>query len=67
MSGHRPFDELTQDFSPERRQRVAALKSEMLEDMRATEVVRGKEITPGRRTEMTEVRVTAADAKKVKP
>ncbi len=67
MSGHRPFDELTQDFSPERRQRVAALKSEMLEDMRATEVVRSKEMTPGRRKEMTEVRATAADAKKVKP
>ena len=67
MSGHRPFDELTKDFSPERRQRVEALKSEMLEDMRATEVVRSKEITPGRRKEMTEVRVAAADAKKVKP
>ena len=67
MSGHRPFDELTQDFSPERRQRVEALKSEMLEDMRATEVVRSKEIIPGRRKEMTEVRVAAADAKKVKP
>ena len=66
MSGHRPFDELTQDFSPKRRQRVDALKSEMLEDMRSTEVERSKKNTSGCRTEVTEARVTAADSKKIK-
>ena len=66
MSGHRPFDELTQDFSPQRRKRVDALKSEMLEDMRSSEVERSDENSLGYRVEVTEVIVTPADSKKVK-
>ena len=33
MSGHRPFNELTQDFTPERRSRIAGMKDELLGDM----------------------------------
>ena len=33
MSGHYPFRELTKYFSPARRQRIAALKAEMLAAM----------------------------------
>ena len=29
MSGHRPFSELTKDFTPERRQRIEAQKVEL--------------------------------------
>ena len=31
MSGHRPFSELTKDFTPERRQRIEAKKSRVAE------------------------------------
>ena len=30
MSGRRPFSELTEDFSVERRQRIAAIKQELV-------------------------------------
>ena len=29
MSGHRPFNELTKDFTPERRQRIEAKKADL--------------------------------------
>ena len=29
MSGHRPFSELTKDFTPKRRQRIEAKKAEL--------------------------------------
>ena len=29
MSGHRPFSELTKDFTPERRRRIEAKKAEL--------------------------------------
>ena len=38
MSGHRPFSELTKDFTPERRQRIEARKAELRAAMRAAEV-----------------------------
>ena len=33
MSGRHPFNELTKDFTPERRQRIEAMKSELLAEM----------------------------------
>ena len=33
MSGRHPFSGLTQDFAPERRRRIDAVKSELLADM----------------------------------
>ena len=38
MCRHRPFRELTKDFTPERRQRVEAKKAELRADMEKTEV-----------------------------
>jgi len=39
MSGHYPFRELTKHFSPARRQRIAALKAEMLAAMEPADPV----------------------------
>ena len=33
MSGHHPFGALTQDFTPERRRRIGALKRKLAEEM----------------------------------
>lgn len=33
MSGHRPFSELTRNFTPERRRRINDMKAELLAEM----------------------------------
>lgn len=33
MSGHRPFSELTRNFTPERRRRIDDMKAELLAEM----------------------------------
>ena len=45
MSGRHPFSELTKDFTPERRQRVDAMKSELLAEMPLHELRRAKALT----------------------
>ncbi len=45
MSGRHPFSELTKDFTPERRQRIEALKGEMLAEMPLHELRRARELT----------------------
>ena len=45
MSGRHPFSELTKDFTPERRQRVDAMKSELLAEMPLRELRRARPLT----------------------
>ncbi len=45
MSGHRPFRELTKDFTPERRQRIDEIKRELLAEMPLHELRRARELT----------------------
>ena len=45
MSGRHPFTDLTKDFTPERRQRVDALKSELLAEMPLHELRRARSLT----------------------
>ncbi len=45
MSGRHQFQELTKDFTPERRQRVEAKKSEMLAEMPLRELRKAMELT----------------------
>ncbi len=45
MSGRHPFTDLTKDFTPERRQRVDALKSELLAEMPLHELRRARALT----------------------
>ncbi len=45
MAGHRPFSELTKDWSPERRQRVKEEARELLREMRLHELRRARELT----------------------
>ena len=45
MSGRHPFTDLTKDFKPERRQRVDALKSELLAEMPLHELRRARALT----------------------
>jgi len=45
MAGHRPFRELTQNFSPERRKRIDEEKSRLLREMRLHELRRARELT----------------------
>ena len=45
MSGHRPFDELTKDFTPQRRRRVEAMKAKLLADMPLHELRRARVLT----------------------
>ena len=45
MSGRHPFSELTKDFTPERRQRIEALKGEMLTEMPLHELRRARALT----------------------
>ncbi len=37
MSGHHPFSKLTKDFTPERRQRIEAMKAELRADIQLRE------------------------------
>ena len=48
MSGHYPFRELTKDFSPERRARIAALKAEMLAAMEPAQTSESPQKPPAR-------------------
>lgn len=45
MSGHHPFNELTQDFTAERRRRIAGMKDELLVDMPLHELRRARALT----------------------
>ena len=45
MSGRHPFSELTKDFTPERRQRIEALKGERLAEMPLHELRRARALT----------------------
>ena len=42
MSGHRPFSELTRNFTPERRRRIDAMKAELLAEMPLHELRRAR-------------------------
>ncbi len=45
MSGRHPFSELTRDFTPERRQRIEALKGELVAEMPLHELRRARALT----------------------
>ena len=45
MSGRQPFSELTKDFTPERRQRIDDIKSELLAEMPLHELRRVRALT----------------------
>ena len=45
MSGRHPFNELTKDFTPERRQRIEAMKIELLAEMPLHELRRARALT----------------------
>ena len=45
MSGRHPFSDLTKDFTPERRQRIEALKGELLAEMPLHELRRARALT----------------------
>lgn len=45
MAGHRPFSELTKDFSPEQRRRIDEEKRQLLREMRLHELRRARELT----------------------
>ena len=45
MSGRHPFSELTEDFTPERRQRIDDIKSELLAEMPLHELRRARALT----------------------
>ena len=45
MSGHHPFNELTQDFTPERHSRIAGMKDELLGDMPLHELRHARALT----------------------
>ena len=45
MSGRHPFSELTKDFTPERRQRIDTLKSDLLAEMPLNELRRARALT----------------------
>ena len=45
MSGRHPFRELTKDFAPERRRRIAAMKQELLAEMPLHELRRARALT----------------------
>ena len=45
MTGRHPFSKLTQDFSPERRQRVDDIKRELLAEMPLHELRRARALT----------------------
>ena len=45
MSGQRPFQELTKDFTPARRRRIEAIKGELLAEMPLHELRRARALT----------------------
>ena len=45
MSGRHPFSELTKNFTPERRRRIAAMKNKLLADMPLHELRRARALT----------------------
>lgn len=45
MSGHRPFSELTRDFTPERRARIATKAAALREHMTLEELRRARELS----------------------
>ena len=45
MSGHHPLSELTNDFTPERRRRIQAMKDKLLADMPLHELRRARALT----------------------
>ena len=47
MSGRHSFSELTKDFTPERRQRISEMKSELLAEMPLHELRRARALTRG--------------------
>ncbi len=40
MSGHHPFDELTEDLTPQRKRRIAHIKSELIAQLELQELRR---------------------------
>ena len=55
MSGRHSFSELTKDFTPERRQRIAEIKSELLAEMPLHELRRARALTQGDMAKMLKV------------
>ena len=55
MSGRHSFSELTKDFTPERRQRIAEMKSELLAEMSLHELRRARSLTQGDMAKMLKV------------
>ncbi len=45
MSGRHPFSELTRDFTPERRHRIAEMKRELLAEMPLHELRKARALT----------------------
>ena len=45
MSGRHPFNELTRDFTPERRQRIETMKGKLLAEMPLHELRRARTLT----------------------
>lgn len=45
MSGHRPFEDLTKDLTRDRRQRIEAIKGELLAEMPLHELRRARALT----------------------
>ena len=55
MNGRHSFSELTKDFTPERRQRIAEMKSELLAEMPLHELRRARALTQGDMAKMLKV------------
>ena len=55
MSGRHSFSELTKDFTPERRQRIDAMKNELLAEMPLHELRRARSLTQGDMAKMLKV------------
>ena len=55
MSGRHSFSELTKDFTPERRQRIDAMKNELLAEMPLHELRRARALTQGDMAKMLKV------------
>ena len=55
MSGRHSFSELTKDFTPERRQRIAEMKSDLIAEMPLNELRRARALTQGDMAKMLKV------------
>ena len=55
MSGRHSFSELTKDFTPERRRRIAVMKGELLAEMPLHELRRARALTQGDMAKVLEV------------